>query len=150
MHVHEHPPDRRWGDLIIRQAFIVTLTGFFMTMLVIYAAAAPINVPGAFPLLDVPEARHGRSAPYTERDVLIAITRNGGLYLGNDAATLAQIAGACEIAARRRSDIYIRVDRSVDFGLVRDVIKAAQHDETTQVTFLVKPAASRFASPVER
>jgi biopolymer transport protein ExbD len=153
MHVHEHAEDRRRGDLQIRQAFIVTLTGFWTTVLVVIWAFTPLTASGVWPLLDIIELSEGRKAPNVEGDVFISITRTGDIYLEGRRASLFEITHACEMASRQRLDwrgesyqyeIFIRVDKAALYRSVRDVIRAVQIGKARQVTFLGRPANSEL------
>ena len=149
MYIHEHPSDRRHADLQIRQAFIVTLSCFWTTILVVVWSFTPLTASGVWPLLEIVETSGGRKAPYVEGDIFVSVTRSGDIYLENRKATIREFENACTFAVRRRLDwrgnpyrneIFIRVDKAAPFGTVRRVITAAQTANVDRVTFLARPA----------
>ena len=140
MHVHDQPPDRRRADLQILQAYIVTQTGFWTTVLIMFAAITPIMANGVWPLIELPKSSVARKTPPMERDVFVTVTRTGELYVDDRKATLAELVRACRIARRPpRDTIYLRIDRNAPFGAVRVVIKAVQSEKIDRVTVLTAP-----------
>jgi biopolymer transport protein ExbD len=155
MYVHEQPNDRRRGDLQIRQGFILTLSMFWTTILLVVWSFTPLTSTGVWPLLDLAETSGGRKAPYLEGDVFISVTRTGDIYLEERPATTRDVTRACEFAVLLRRDwrgetyrheVFVRVDRAAPFSAVRAVVRAAQAANVTRLTFLAKPSENTLFS----
>lgn len=149
MHVHETPADRHRGDLLIQQAYVLTLLGFWIVIVLVVWCIVPLGAPGVWPLLDSIETRGGRKAPAMELDVFVSVTAAGDVYVGERVASpgelLRAMARAAEPRIDRRGDTYwinvfVRVDKRAPFGAVREVVRAAQEAKRTQLTFLADPA----------
>jgi biopolymer transport protein ExbD len=152
MLVHDRPPDRMRADLQIQRAFIITLLGFFTTLLVIFAAITPIFRSGVWPLINSIETNGGTKAPASEEDLFISVTASGELFLGERKTSPRELTQALAAVARPRVKrgytyevtVFVRVDRDAPFGAVRAVVRAAQEAKRARLTFLATPRVVEF------
>jgi biopolymer transport protein ExbD len=145
MHVHDQPADRRRADIQIRQAFVLTMLGLWIVVLLVFWCFTPINAPGVWPLLDSIETRGGTKAPAAEQDLFISVTAAGDVYVGERIASRRELFVALHAATQMRTDwrgnwyqvnVFVRVDKRAPFGAVRRVVQTAQAANRTRLTFL--------------
>ena len=155
MKVHDQSTERRRAEAQIQRTFLVTLCGFWTTMLLIMWSILPLGGSGVWPLLNIVGTSTGRTVPFTESDVFISVDGAGDFYLAEQKVALKDVAHALELANRPRENsrgephqnqIFIRVEKVAPFGAVRRVIVEAQNAHVYHVTFLAKPSEnSRLA-----
>lgn len=142
MFIEHHAEDRRRFDRQIVQAFIVTMAGFWIVVLLFVWVVTPLYSPSVWPLLELPFASTGRKAPDTERDVWTSVRANGEIFVGEEKVSVPVLTSD---PARR---VFVRVDRAAPFGAVRRLVRAAQRAGRRQLTFMVAPTDPEpFAAP---
>lgn len=116
------------------QTFIITMTGFFVMVLLLFQAILPIGRGDAWPLLDLPVAATGDKAPATEGDVWVSVRANGEIFV-NETKVSAVVFPSDP--ARR---VFVRADRATPFGAVRTLVRAAQRSGRRKLIFTAVPA----------
>lgn len=127
-----HERDAYYRQLF--QTFIITMTGFFVTVLLIFQAILPVGGRDSWPLLELPTAATGQEAPATERDVWISVRANGQIFAD---AMQVDVPLVPNDPTRR---VFVRVDRAAPFGVVRAIVRAAQQSGRRKLTFTAVPA----------
>jgi biopolymer transport protein ExbD len=140
--VEHRAEDRRRFDRQILQAFIVTMAGFWIVVLLVVWTVTPLYSPSVWPLLELPFASTGRKAPDMERDVWASVRANGDLFIGEKKVDVPVLPGD------DASHVFVRADRAAPFGAVRTLVRAAQRAGRKQLTFMAVPAdPQKFAEP---
>ena len=103
---------------------VTPLVDVMLVLLIIFMITAPLLVAGV--PVDLPESRAG-ALDQQATPVQIALDRNGGIFIDDVAVTNAQLAGrlaaiAAEPAPPEGRRIYLRADRSLDYGRVMRVM----------------------------
>ena len=125
--------DRRSYIRQVFQTFIFTMTGVWLTVLLVFMVITPIGVPEMWPLLDLPRATTGQQAPDMEGDVWISVRANGDVFVHQKKVSVPDLA----IDASRH--VFVRVDRAAPFGAVRALVRAAQRSGRRTLTFTAAP-----------
>jgi biopolymer transport protein TolR len=103
---------------------VTPLVDVMLVLLIIFMITAPLLVAGV--PVDLPESRAG-ALDQQATPVQIALDRNGGIFIDDVAVTNAQLserltAIAAEPAPPEGRRIYLRADRSLDYGRVMRVM----------------------------
>ena len=103
---------------------VTPLVDVMLVLLIIFMVTAPLLVAGV--PVDLPESRAG-ALDQQAKPVQIALDRNGGLFIDDVAVTDNQLparlaAIAAEPAPPEGRRIYLRADRSLDYGRVMRVM----------------------------
>ena len=103
---------------------VTPLVDVMLVLLIIFMITAPLLVAGV--PVDLPESRAG-ALDQQATPVQIALDRNGGIFIDDVAVTNAQLSDrlaaiAAEPAPPEGRRIYLRADRSLDYGRVMRVM----------------------------
>ena len=103
---------------------VTPLVDVMLVLLIIFMITAPLLVAGV--PVDLPESRAG-ALDQQATPVQIALDRDGGIFIDDVAVTNAQLserltAIAAEPAPPEGRRIYLRADRSLDYGRVMRVM----------------------------
>ena len=125
---------------------ITSLVDVAFTLLVIFLITAPIMQGGVD--VQVPRASVESIAP-PDQGVVVSITREGELYIGEQAATWEEFEPALIDIVRERQarSIYLRADETVDYGNVLRVLAAMRTLDIAEVGLVADPETSGAARP---
>jgi biopolymer transport protein TolR len=103
---------------------VTPLVDVMLVLLIIFMVTAPLLVAGV--PVDLPESRAG-ALDQQAKPVQIALDRNGGIFIDDAAVTEATLPGrlaaiAAEPAPPEGRRIYLRADKSLDYGRVMRVM----------------------------
>ena len=103
---------------------VTPLVDVMLVLLIIFMITAPLLVAGV--PVDLPESRAG-ALDQQATPVQIALDKNGGIFIDDVAVTSAQLSDrlaaiAAEPAPPEGRRIYLRADRSLDYGRVMRVM----------------------------
>ena len=103
---------------------VTPLVDVMLVLLIIFMVTAPLLVAGV--PVDLPESRAG-ALDQQAKPVQIALDRDGGLFIDDVAVTDNQLASrlsaiAAEPAPPEGRRIYLRADKSLDYGRVMRVM----------------------------
>ena len=103
---------------------VTPLVDVMLVLLIIFMITAPLLVAGV--PVDLPESRAG-ALDQQATPVQIALDRNGGIFIDDVSVTNAQLPGrlsaiAAQPAPPEGRRIYLRADRSLDYGRVMRVM----------------------------
>jgi biopolymer transport protein TolR len=120
---------------------ITSLVDVAFTLLVIFIITAPILQGGVE--VQVPRARAETIA--SPDGVIVSITREGAIYVGDALATMDELEPALiDLVARRQaSSIYLRADAGVDYGTVLQVLGAMKSLDIASVGLVSEPEIRR-------
>ncbi len=135
---------RRRGSEHLRPSADINVTSLVdvaFTLLVIFIITAPIMQGGVE--VQVPRAR---SESITSPDgVIVSVTRDGEIYIGNAQASWEEFEPALTDAVRDKqaTSIYLRADRDVDYGEVLRVLGAMKALDIATVGLVAEPESPR-------
>ena len=108
-----------------------------LVLLIVFMVAAPLLVPGI--QVNLPKAA-ARPLPQDSKPLEVAIDQNGAIFLADTVIGLNELAPRLEAIAGTSKDtqIYIRGDRSLDYGQVMQVIGVINRAGFTRVSLLAE------------
>jgi len=130
------PRDRRY----LSEINVVPLVDVVLVLLIIFMITAPLLYRGID--IALPESRTNSIAA-TER-MVITVEKGGRIYLGKEAVPVDNLTQALR-AVRLRSaqtQVYLRADRDVPYGLVVTVMDAAKRAGIGQLGMVTEPVTS--------
>jgi len=120
---------------------ITSLVDVAFTLLVIFIITAPILQGGVE--VQVPRARAETIA--SPDGVIVSITRDGALYIGDAESSWEEFEPALVDVVRDRqaSNVYLRADTDVDYGRVLQVLGAMRSLDIAAVGLVAEPESPR-------
>jgi biopolymer transport protein TolR len=135
-------PRRRRSHELAANAEINTtsLVDVAFTLLVIFIITAPILQGGVE--VQVPRARSETIA--SPEGVIVSVTRDGSIFIGDAEATWEEFEPALTDVVRERQaqNIYLRADQDVDYGRVLQVLGAMKALDIAAVGLVAEPESS--------
>jgi len=122
----------------ISQINVTPLVDVMLVLLVIFMVTAPILQQGV--QVNLPQARAG-AVPGQEEQLVVALTRNGKIYLNDNSVTLAELGKKLRAIRGLRPDrqVYLRADQDVRYGLVMKVIAEIKQTGIERVGMITRP-----------
>ena len=137
----------RTGELTAAAEINVTsLVDVAFTLLVIFIITAPILQGGVD--VDLPRAQ---AEPISSPEgVIVSVTRDGGIFIGEAEASWAEFPAALEDVVRREraSSVYLRADEGVAYGRVLQVLGAMKALDIANVGLVAEPEAAGGAGAI--
>src|SRR3989338_1369168 len=101
----------------ISQINVTPLVDVMLVLLVIFMVTAPIIQQGV--QVNLPQAKAG-AIPGKEEQLVVAITRNGRIYLNDNPMTLPDLGKKLRAISKiqRDKEVYLRADQDVRYGIV--------------------------------
>lgn len=124
----------------ISQINVTPLVDVMLVLLVIFMVTAPILQQGV--QVNLPQARAG-AVPGEEEQLVVAVTRNGRIYLNDNALSLPQLGRKLRGIRRIQPDklVYLRADQDVRYGVVMKVIAEIKQAGIQRVGMVTRPSA---------
>jgi biopolymer transport protein ExbD/biopolymer transport protein TolR len=133
--------ERTTGPQPMSDINMTPLIDVMLVLLVIFMITAPLMSSSL--KLDLPKSDAAQPAD-TPQFVPVAIDASGRLYIGEvpvDAPTFA--ARIADIAAKNpQTEVQLRADRTVPYGLVAELIGSVQKAGLNRIGFVAEPAAA--------
>ena len=109
----------------LSQINVVPLVDVMLVLLVIFMVTAPILQQGV--QIDLPQAK-AAALSGEEDQLVVAIDKNGKLYLNDTEITLSELGPKLEAVTRLKPDkqVFLRADRTVQYGEVVQVMAAVK------------------------
>ena len=122
----------------ISQINVTPLVDVMLVLLVIFMVTAPILQQGV--QVNLPQARAGAVAGQEEQ-LVVALTRNGRIYLNDNSMTLAELGKKLRAIRGLRPDrqVYLRADQDVRYGVVMKVIAEIKQAGIERVGMVTRP-----------
>ena len=119
---------------------VTSLVDVAFTLLVIFIITAPILQGGVE--VQVPRARS--EAISSPEGVIVSVTRDGTIYIGEAEASWEEFEPALMDVVRERqaSNIYLRADAGVEYGKVLQVLGAMKALDIAAVGLVAEPEAT--------
>ncbi len=133
--------EHRSGPAPMSDINMTPLIDVMLVLLVIFMITAPLMTASL--KLDLPKVAGG-SATEGPQLVAIALTADGGLYLGEEKIAPESLPARLADAARRRpdSEVQLRSDQAVPYGRVAELIGQLQQAGLNRIAFVTEPGAS--------
>ena len=105
----------------ISQINVTPLVDVMLVLLVIFMVTAPIIQQGV--QVNLPQAKAG-AIPGKEEQLVVAVTRNGRIYLNDNPMTLSELGQKLRAIRGLQADkeVYLRADQDVRYGAVMKVV----------------------------
>ena len=136
------PRRRGYDHLRVNAEINVTsLVDVAFTLLVIFIITAPIMQCGVE--VQVPRAQAESLA--SPEGVIVTVTRDGTIYIGNAEASWEEFEDALidAVSARQASNVFIRGDADVNYGRVLQVLGAMKALDIANVGMVAEPEVPR-------
>jgi biopolymer transport protein TolR len=136
-------PRRRNSEMhrVTAEINITSLVDVAFTLLVIFIITAPIMQGGVD--VQIPRAR---AETITSADgVIVSITRDGDLFIGDVAASWEEFEPALTDVVREKqaNHVYVRADEGVNYGRVLQVLGTMRSLDIANVGLVAEPEAGR-------
>jgi biopolymer transport protein ExbD len=128
----------RRGD--IRADINVTpLVDVVLVLLIIFMVVGPAIAQGV--AVAVPHTVHHSSKRDDGRDLIVAVTSEGQLFVGDHPARLEEIPGLVERERQRAPgrNVYIKADQGLEYSKVRAVLEAIHKAGIEEILLLTRP-----------
>ncbi|MFZ0639745.1 MAG: biopolymer transporter ExbD [Candidatus Acidiferrales bacterium] len=107
---------------------VIPMADIMLVLLIIMMVITPMLQNRQ--LVDMARAKNWENMPAAERDdaVVVAVTRDGNYYLGNNEIALNQITSTVEdkIANKLDKTVYVRADENAKYGDVKKIVDAVR------------------------
>jgi biopolymer transport protein TolR len=122
----------------ISQINVTPLVDVMLVLLVIFMVTAPIIQQGV--QVNLPQAKAG-AIPGKEEQLVVAIARNGRIYLNDNPMTLSEL-GQKRRAIRQtqqNKEVYLRADQDVRYGVVIKAIAEIKQAGIEKLGMVTRP-----------
>lgn len=122
----------------ISQINVTPLVDVMLVLLVIFMVTAPIIQQGV--QVNLPQAKAG-AIPGKEEQLVVAITRNGRIYLNDNPMTLAELGQKLRAIRKlqRDKEVYLRADQDVRYGIVMRTIAEIKQAGIEKLGMVTRP-----------
>ncbi|MEK6562041.1 MAG: protein TolR [Candidatus Binatota bacterium] len=122
----------------ISQINVTPLVDVMLVLLVIFMVTAPIIQQGV--QVNLPQAKAG-AIPGKEEQLVVAITRNGKIYLNDNPMTLTELGLKLRAIRQLRQDreVYLRADQDVRYGIVMRTIAEIKQAGIEKLGMVTRP-----------
>ena len=124
----------------ISQINVTPLVDVMLVLLVIFMVTAPIIQQGV--QVNLPQAKAG-AIPGKEEQLVVAIARNGRIYLNDNPMTLPELGKKLRAISkiRRDKEVYLRADQDVRYGIVMRTIAEIKQAGIEKLGMVTRPPA---------
>ncbi len=133
------------GRTTMSEINVTPMVDVMLVLLIIFMVTAPLIQQGV--KVNLPEAR---AAPVEAADkkLVLSIDMQKRVYIGEAEVALDELEKKLAANAKAQSDkeVYLHADRDVPYGVVVDVMAAAQRAGITNVGMITDPTAGGRAS----
>lgn len=122
----------------ISQINVTPLVDVMLVLLVIFMVTAPIIQQGV--QVNLPQAKAG-AIPGKEEQLVVAITRNGKIYLNDNPMTLAELGQKLRAIQQlqQNKEVYLRADQEVRYGVVMRAIAEIKQAGIEKLGMVTRP-----------
>lgn len=126
----------------ISQINVTPLVDVMLVLLVIFMVTAPIIQQGV--QVNLPQAKAG-PIPGKEEQLVVAIARNGKIYLNDNPVTLAKLGQKLRAIRKLRKNkgVYLRADRDVRYGVVIKTIAVIKRAGIEKLGMVTRPLSRK-------
>ncbi|MEK6601824.1 MAG: protein TolR [Candidatus Binatota bacterium] len=122
----------------ISQINVTPLVDVMLVLLVIFMVTAPIIQQGV--QVNLPQAKAG-AIPGKEEQLVVAIARNGRIYLNDNPMTLSELGQKLRAIrqAQQNKEVYLRADQDVRYGVVIKAIAEIKQAGIEKLGMVTRP-----------
>lgn len=122
----------------ISQINVTPLVDVMLVLLVIFMVTAPIIQQGV--QVNLPQAKAG-AIPGREEQLVVAIARNGRIYLNDNPMTLTELGQKLRAIRQLKQDkeVYLRADQDVRYGVVMRAIAEIKQAGIEKLGMVTRP-----------
>ncbi|MBI4523116.1 MAG: protein TolR [Deltaproteobacteria bacterium] len=122
----------------ISQINVTPLVDVMLVLLVIFMVTAPIIQQGVE--VNLPQAKAGAIAG-KEEQLVVAITRNGRIYLNDNPMTLSELGKKLRAIRQlqENKEVYLRADQDVRYGVVMKAIATIKEAGIQKLGMISRP-----------
>jgi biopolymer transport protein TolR len=126
--------------MTISQINVTPLVDVMLVLLVIFMVTAPIIQQGV--QVNLPQAKAG-AITGTEELLVVTISKNGKLYLNDNAMTLDELGKKLRAIRKLQADrqVYLRADQDVRYGLVMKTIAEIKQAGIERLGMITRPSS---------
>ena len=128
---------------------VIPMADIMLVLLIIMMVITPML--NNHQLVDMAKAKNWENMPAAERDdaVVVAVTRDGRFYLGNNEIALTSVTSTVEdkIANKLDKTVYVRSDENAKYGDVKKVVDAVRDAGVDNVGLLTLKDESGAPQP---
>ncbi len=137
--------NRGGGRTTMSEINVTPMVDVMLVLLIIFMVTAPLIQQGV--KVNLPETK---AAPVeaTEKKLVLSIDAGRKVYIGDAEVALEQLAEKLAANAKAQADkeVYLHADRDVPYGVVVEVMAAAQRAGINNVGMITDPTAGGKAS----
>jgi biopolymer transport protein TolR len=124
---------KRVGGVVKADINVTPLVDVVLVLLIIFMVVTPMLSKGVN--VDLPVTEHHDKRNDDNRDVVVAITRRGEIYVGSDQVGLDRVAEVVAAERLRHPDkaIFLKGDARIDYGQARRVMEALHRGGVDQI-----------------
>lgn len=139
MDFHDHG-DEEESDGLLAQINMIPLIDVMLVLLIVFMLSAPLSLSSVD--VQLPAGASQASDPDLSKIAYlkIAVSRDGGLYFGEDALSLEELSVRLAEESRRDSEqrLLVRADERVVYARVMAVMNAARRAGLSRVSLVMK------------
>jgi biopolymer transport protein TolR len=124
----------------ISQINVTPLVDVMLVLLVIFMITAPIIQQGV--QVNLPQAKAG-AIPGKEEQLVVAIARNGKIYLNDNPMTLTELGQKLRAIRQlqQNKEVYLRADQDVRYGVVIRAIAEIKQAGIEKLGMVTRPSS---------
>jgi biopolymer transport protein TolR len=133
------------GRSTMSEINVTPMVDVMLVLLIIFMVTAPLIQQGV--KVNLPEAR-AAAVEAAEKKLVLSIDTQRRVYIGEAEVALGELEKKLAANAKAQSDkeVYLHADRDVPYGVVVDVMAAAQRAGITNVGMITDPSGGGRAS----
>jgi biopolymer transport protein TolR len=133
------------GRVTMSEINVTPMVDVMLVLLIIFMVTAPLIQQGV--KVNLPEAR-AAAVEASDKKLVLSIDAQRRVYLGEAEVLMAELEKKLATNAKAQADkeLYLHADRDVPYGVVVDVMAAAQRAGITNVGMITDPTGTGRAS----
>ena len=141
---------KRTRGVIKADINVTPLVDVVLVLLIIFMVVTPMLSKGVN--VDLPLTEHHDKRNDDNRDVIVAITQRGEIYVGSDQVTLDRVGEAVATERRRHPDkgIFLKGDARLGYGQARRVMEAIHRSGVEQIQLGTEEASTKAGTKRDR
>lgn len=122
----------------ISQINVTPLVDVMLVLLVIFMVTAPIIQQGV--QVNLPQAKTA-AIPGTEEYLIVTVTKNGNIYLNDNAMSLTELGDKLRAIKKLHADkqVYLRADQEVRYGTVMKAVAEIKQAGIERLGMVTRP-----------
>ncbi|HTD22747.1 MAG TPA: biopolymer transporter ExbD [Terriglobales bacterium] len=137
------------GSKVNSNINVTPMVDVMLVLLIIFMVVTPMLQKGAS--VDMAKADNPIAMQDADKEdaVIVAVQRDGAIYLGNDRITMDQITNKVKDKLERKADkkVYVRADAHAKYGVVVDVVDNVRSAGVDQLGLLTEQNKSTTPPP---